>query len=132
MVLEQSYIDFLKNKRIELNTIINEIGAQRFWNWLRDKLIEAFPTRDYNRAIAVPQYLITPTMQKFEEQLVRYLTAILRPKVDEIEQDLSYTDGLLGTADKTREIVQDLLLDLLANPRVKKIDSALLKVMKIF
>jgi hypothetical protein len=80
----------------------------------------------------VPQYLPTPTMQKFQEQVTRYLTAILRPKVDEIEQDLSYTDGLLGTVDKTREIVQDLLLDLLGNRKVKQIDLALQKLMKIF
>jgi hypothetical protein len=77
---KQSYIDFIRDKRIELNTIVNEIGAQRFWNWLKDKLLETFPTRDYNRAIDVPEYVLTPTMEKFQDKLKRSIAVILQAK----------------------------------------------------
>jgi len=60
--IDMKYIDFIKYYRIELNTIMDEVESERFWNWLKDKLIETFPTRDYNRAITVPDYVLTDTM----------------------------------------------------------------------
>jgi hypothetical protein len=58
-----TYIDFLKRWRIELDTVVNIVGPQRFWAWLKQKILKTFETRDYNRAIAVPRYVPTPTME---------------------------------------------------------------------
>ena len=75
---EQTYIEFMKDKRIELNTVMDEIGAERFWNWLKGKLIETFPTRNYNRAINVPAYVLTPTMEDFQEKLQKSIGKTLQ------------------------------------------------------
>ena len=33
----QTYLEFLETNRIELNTVMTQIGAKRFWNWLYHK-----------------------------------------------------------------------------------------------
>ena len=43
---EQTYIEFIRNRRIELNTVENEIKAQRFWEWLKSKILEVFPNKE--------------------------------------------------------------------------------------
>ena len=91
------YLDFLKSKRIELNTIENEIGAQRFWNWLKSKLLELFPDRNYNRAISIPMYILTPTMQLFQQELQDRITEILYDMVNESHAYLSRIQGLIRT-----------------------------------
>ena len=54
-------------------------------NGLKEKMIETFPTRDYNRAIEVPTYLFTPTMEKLQEKLQEKLKSLLQTKVGEVE-----------------------------------------------
>jgi hypothetical protein len=119
---EQRYIDFLKNDRIELNTIMNEVGALRFWNWLKNKLIQTFPTRDYNRAISIPRYILTPTMEWFQQELQDRITEILADIVDESHAYLGHTQGLLHTGDKQNEIESELLRAVLSHPDIKQID----------
>jgi hypothetical protein len=75
---EQTYIEFIKDKRIELNTVLDEIGAERFWKWLKSKLTETFPSRNYNRAIDVPTYVFTPTMDEFQEKLQKSIAKMLQ------------------------------------------------------
>jgi len=56
----ETYLNFLEENRIELNTIMTQIGAKRFWNWLYSQIIKTFPTRRYyGRVIHVPPYKIT-------------------------------------------------------------------------
>ena len=64
----ETYLEFLEENRIELNTIMTQIGAKRFWNWLYSKIISIFPTRNYLRVIPVPPYEITlPVLDKLNE-----------------------------------------------------------------
>ena len=63
-----SYIEYLRDKRIELDTVVNVVGAQKFWGWLQDRILKTFETRNYNRAITVPRYVPTPTMEEFQKR----------------------------------------------------------------
>ncbi len=127
---EQTYIEFMKDKRIELNTVMDEIGAERFWNWLKGKLIETFPTRNYNRAIDVPAYVLTPTMEEFQEKLQKSIGKMLQTKVGDIMVSLTEVDDLIDTDDKLEEINDDLLDELLEKPEIQKIDTALKRLIK--
>ena len=68
---KETYLKFLKENRIELNTIMTQIGAKRFWNWLYSQIIKTFPTRRYyGRVIRVPPYKITlPVIDKLNKIL---------------------------------------------------------------
>jgi predicted ribonuclease YlaK len=60
-----TFIEYLENHRIELNTILAAAGPEAFWNWLRHKLVQVWPDRDYRRAIFMDDYMLSPSMTKF-------------------------------------------------------------------
>ncbi len=126
------YLKQVRNRRVELNSIMNEMGAdgpRLFWNWLRKKIIETFPLRNYNRAITVPGFVLTPTMTQFQSKLQESLTSTLQTTVDELELELDDTEGLLVTRQKLLEIRQTMVDALLEEPGIKRIDSTLQKLM---
>lgn len=128
---EKTYLSFIEDKRIELNTIIDEIGAQRFWFWLRDKLIQIFPTRDYNHAIRVPDFVLTDTMQEFKDKLEKELTKILAPNTNNIESAYEQTTGGFITTDKSKTYTNQYLKNILEQKdSIKEIDSDLQAILK--
>jgi hypothetical protein len=128
---EISYLEFLRNYRIELDTVVNIVGAEKFWEWLKKQILEVFETRDYNRAITIPRYVPTPTMEEFQEKLENTIEAITKDRIDEIAQELRTVNELINTEDKLEEIKTDLLDNyILEDPKVKEIDSTLKKLIK--
>ncbi|MGA9942791.1 MAG: hypothetical protein WBP88_12420 [Nitrososphaeraceae archaeon] len=127
---EAPYIDFLHSYRIELNTVMDEVGAERFWRWVQDALIKKFPTRDYNRAIDVPDTILTPRMESFNEELESVVRHILMPTVSETKNKLSNTKGLINTEYRLREIESKLLDVLSAHPLIPQIDLGLKALQK--
>ncbi|MEP6576581.1 MAG: hypothetical protein ABJB85_09155 [Nitrososphaerota archaeon] len=95
---------------------------------MSSKLIETFPTRNYNRAIQVPVYVLTPTMEEFQTKLQESISELLQTKVGAIMTDLTEIDELLDTNEKLEEISDDLLDSLLEEPKIKQIDLALKKL----
>ena len=121
--IELKYIDFIRSYRIELNTIMDEVGAQRFWNWLKDKLIETFPNRDYNRAIVVPYYVYTDTMSNFIAKLKESLTSKLEYNVSDIEQAYRNTkNGFIDTIESLKYTEQYLKNKLENDSKIMQID----------
>lgn len=109
---EETYIDFLKDRRIELNTIMTEIGPKRFWNWLYSKIVQTFPTRDYNRAISVPPYRITlPIIDQLNRIAERTIENCIEVEAQTITDELYHVKGLLNTDAKEEEI-HDRLSDI--------------------
>ena len=128
--IDLKYIDFIKYYRIELNTIMDEVGAQRFWYWLKDKLIETFPNRDYNRAIAVPDYVYTDTMNNFIVKLQESLTNKLENDVNDIERAYMNTNyGFLDTTESLTYTRQYLKNRLENDEEIMQIDSNLQDLM---
>jgi len=107
--IEETYVDFLKDRRIELNTIMNEIGAKRFWNWLYANVTETFPTRNYTRVIPVPPYEITlPVLDKLNNLVAIQIKECIQDEVNDIYSDLREVRGLLNTDVKIEEIDTNL------------------------
>lgn len=127
-----SYIEYLKTKRIELNIIVDSVGAQRFWEWLRQKILDTFPTRDYVRAVSIPWYIPTPTMKKFEDHVEKITRGVVEQRRDEIAQKLEKTGReFFVVKDKNKEVREDLLNNtILKNSRIRLIDSRLKRLME--
>ena len=89
------------------------------------KKSKEFPTRDYNHAIIVPDYVLTPNMAAFVNKLVKSLTEKCEPTVDTLEADLEDVRGLLNTKEKLVEIRAYFLNEVLNDPKYQKIDSTL-------
>jgi hypothetical protein len=89
------FIDYLRDNRIELNTILATAGPQAFWNWLRYKLLQVWPNRDYRRAITIDDYKLTPTMARFVKWCQETTRPIIADRVAEATEGLSSVSGLI-------------------------------------
>jgi hypothetical protein len=85
---EMSYIDWLKNYRIELDTVLAAAGPKAFWNWLKWKLKQVWPHRNYNRAMFFDSYLYTPTMHKFIEWYQKQSGEVIKDELGKKQKDL--------------------------------------------
>ncbi|MGI0034005.1 MAG: hypothetical protein ACRD97_12150 [Nitrososphaeraceae archaeon] len=123
---DQRYIDILKGRRIELDSILSEVGPKIFSKWLRNKIIQTFPTRDYRRGVRVPSYVTTPTIQEFLKKLQAYLTSILEDKVIAHRKTLRNVNGHLIDANKKEtKIKNSMSSELLNRTEILYFDAAL-------
>jgi len=110
---------------------MNLVQPQRFWNWLKDKLIETFPKRDYNRAITVPDYVLTDTMEEFNYRLKQKLMSTLSPNTDNIKSSYEQTSGgFLRTFESLKYTKKYLKCVLEGNESIKEIDSDLQDILE--
>jgi hypothetical protein len=127
----ETYLDFLKENRIELNTIMTQIGAKRFWNWLYSKIISIFPTRNYLRVIRVPPYEITlPVLDKLNKIVEGKIKDCIEDEKFVIIDELYRVEGFLNTEIKTDEI-DDRLNDVVNEDEdITKFNTKLKRVVK--
>jgi hypothetical protein len=106
----ETYLDFLEENRIELNTIMTQIGAKRFWNWLYSQIIKTFPTRKYDyRVIDVPPYRITlPIMDELNKIVSKQIRDCILEETIDISSELYKVKGLLNTKVKRLQIHEQL------------------------
>ena len=112
----ETYLDFLETNRIELNTIMTQIGAKRFWNWLYSEIIKTFPTRQYNyRIIGVPPYKITlPILEKLNKMVQKQIRDCILDEEITISIELNKVEGFLNTQVK-KEQIHERLTDIVDN-----------------
>ena len=74
-------LEYLKPKRIEIDSVMIAVNDnQKFWDYIVKKLQEKFPTRDYNRAIDIPEHVVPTTLEKLN-YMVRILSTIVEGAV---------------------------------------------------
>jgi hypothetical protein len=134
-------LDYLKENRIELNTILALIKPQAFWNWLRWKLLKTWPSRNYywRGGLELEDDIRTPTMNRFIDFYGKYTKSITEPslknqrhaltKVEYMYDDMDGFQDNIKTINKA--IMGDVMNDIvLQDDKVKKLDLALEKIMK--
>ena len=58
-VYPQDWVDYVENRRVEINSVVTELDDNaKFWEWIVQKLRDRFDTRNYNRAVDVPEYVM--------------------------------------------------------------------------
>ena len=127
---ETTFIEYLRDNRIELNTIL-AAGPEAFWNWLHYKLLQVWPNRDYRRAIFIDDYMLTPTMTKFIKWCQETTKPIIADRVAEATAELSNVSGLIDNIHGKKQEIEDDILNnsLLTNNEIMKLDKTLEKIM---
>lgn len=135
------FIDYLKTNRIELNTILAAVKPLPFWNWLRWKILQLWPDRDYNRAITISNSLRTPIYYKFEKWYDNQTKPVIEKSVKESENELSNVHGFYEDVEGYRDSV-DIITNviesditenvLLHNERIQEIDLGLESIIQQF
>jgi hypothetical protein len=126
-----TFVEYLKDHRIELNTILAAAGPQAFWNWLRYKVLQVWPNRDGRRAIFFNNYMLTPTMTNFFEWCKEITRPIIADGLAQATQELSNVRGLIDNIHNKRQEIEDNILNntLLNNKEIQELDKMLQKIM---
>ena len=66
-----------------------------FWKFILSKLEDKFPTRDYNRAINIPEYVMPSCLEVLNEQVREKCTLILKQERNKMKRKFSNTTGFL-------------------------------------
>jgi hypothetical protein len=124
-------LEYLKDHRIELNTILDAAGPEAFWKWLRWKILQTWPYRNYfYRAISFDDYMYSPTMNKFLDWATNLSKPIIKDDLIDAERHLRY-EGLIDDVDEYKEKTEQDILDntLLKDKGIQKLDKALEQIM---
>jgi hypothetical protein len=124
-------IEFLKTSRIEINAVIAAVGDVRFWKFIMDKLVELYPTRNYNRAIELPSKDTDADETDLYPNAIKKLILHIREVVDDavteteekIEREQENIEGFLEV-DKKRQENKELVIKTIAESEdIKEIES---------
>jgi hypothetical protein len=72
-------LDYLSDKRIEINAVMKDVGREQFWRWIVAKLEDLFgQDLNYNRAIDIPE------AKEFVPAELRILNMLVIDKIGDI------------------------------------------------
>jgi hypothetical protein len=120
-------LDFLASyKRVEINAVLAEVGSERFFEYIKCKLKELYPTRDYNRAVDLPhKYEITefdilpPVVNKFLTCVQSIVNAATEHEEDTIIKEMEKIQGFLEVKEKKKDNTKRLARILAADKNMK-------------
>lgn len=104
-------IEFLSNKRIEINAVIAKVGDERFWKFITDRLNELYPTRNYNRAIELPSKdneadetdLYPKAIRKFMLHIREVTRKVVEDTEKQIEEEQNEVEGFLDVSEQRQK-----------------------------
>jgi hypothetical protein len=103
-------IDFLKDQRIEIDAILSEVGGERLWGLIQEKLTKTYPTSDYNRAITLPavESLYPKSIQDLLVYINLQASDVVSHEQTEIEESLEHVKGMIDIDKRKTEIFDQL------------------------
>jgi hypothetical protein len=89
-VYPQDWVDYVENRRVEINSIVTELDDNaKFWEWIVQKLRDRFDTRNYNRAVDIPEYMMPKCLESLNVEIKEKGTAILKQHREKLQKRLS-------------------------------------------
>jgi hypothetical protein len=122
-------LEFLKDRRIEIDAILAKVGAERFFEFIMHKLRAKSPTRNYNRAIDISIKLynkdsldILPgPVKTYLEAIQNISNAAAARTTTDIRSRLASVEGFLEVQSKKKEIKMEIAEALIEDERMKKV-----------
>jgi hypothetical protein len=124
-------LEFLKDRRIEIDAILAKVGAERFFEFIMHELNALSPTRNYNRAIDISIEFynkdaidILPTPVKtLLEHIQNISDAAAAKSMTEIRSRLTRVEGFLEVQNKKKEFKTQIAESLMGDEGMKKVST---------
>ena len=89
-VYPEDWVDYVEDRRVEINSVVTELDDNaKFWEWIVQKLRDRFDTRNYNRAVDVPEYVMPKCLEYLNVEIKEKGTAILKQHREKLQERLS-------------------------------------------
>jgi SMC interacting uncharacterized protein involved in chromosome segregation len=104
-LVSSDVLEFLKYKKVEIDSVLAAVGNERFWEYLVKKLEEHYPTRNYTRVINptpdASQYYPN-VVYSLESTLKSYINLILKDEASTVENELEEVEGFIKDINERR------------------------------
>lgn len=115
-------LDYLSDKRIEINAVMKEVGRERFWQWIVSKLKDLFgKDLNYNRAVDIPEAteFVPHELRTLNILVIDKISSILEPEQKAKHKELGHYDAtvegmikdITDFEEEIREEFQDIVND---------------------
>jgi hypothetical protein len=102
-----SNIEYLRHKRIEIDSVIKYVDNARFWAFIVDRLKKEFPIKNYNRAINIPSIVIPEPLEKLTKIVNRKVTKVLQPYIIDKKKNLEIHEGYVSVKECEKYIMSE-------------------------
>jgi hypothetical protein len=96
-------LEYITNKRIEIDSILAKIGNEPFWKYLIQSLVNRFPKRNYNRSIDVPKYVMPDIIGEFLNKIKNKIVSTVRSEYELIKDELLDSEGTFDNVNEEEE-----------------------------
>jgi hypothetical protein len=115
-------VEYISRKRIEIDSVMAAVNDNaKFWKYVLTKLEEKFPTRDYNRAINVPEYVIPNSLEALNNKVREKASTLLRDRVAKIKEKFSAVSGFLNIKSYEISIQREMKTAIEVDNRIKSL-----------
>jgi len=105
----QNNLYYLGKKRIEIDSIMSAVGAEKFWKFVIKRLEKQFPERDYNRSLLIQENIKPEIYWNFVDMLNAKIKDVLKEDIKKIRKNLRNYKGIIKDVGKKEEqIANDL------------------------
>ena len=111
----EGMLPYIKNKRIEIDSVLAEVGNEGFWNFCLSKLKGLWKNRNYNRAINIPQNILPKQIEEFVEDIKEKCNEVTSDKRLEMEGKLVNFKGFISDVDRYEGNLESEIRDVLSN-----------------
>jgi hypothetical protein len=89
-------VEYVSENRIEIDSVMAAVNDNAaFSEFIFSKLEDKFPTRDYNRAIDIPEYVMPLCLEVLNNQVREKCMSILQNEREKLKEQFSNTRGFL-------------------------------------
>ena len=89
-------VEYVSDKRIEIDSVLAAVNDNaNFWEFILSKLENKFPTRDYNRAIDIPEYVMPSCLEALNEKVREKSNLVVQNERTKLKEQFSNTRGFL-------------------------------------
>ena len=113
-------LEYLRNKRIEIDVVLREVGSERFANWIIVQLEDIFGSvkLDYNRSIKMPEAskLVPDELRTLNNLAINRIGDVLKPEISKVRNRLGHyipddNDGLIVDVAEYENTIRDKFQD---------------------
>lgn len=117
--------DSVRRYRIEIDSVLAEVGPDKFWEHLEERMVELAPTRDLTRSldlsINLPDEISGPI-----DMLTKYLKAMGKPKQEQIMMELrEWENGFMDVTEYEQRLQDEIVKSFSNDARIKVLSEAL-------
>lgn len=103
-------LDYLEFKRIEIDSVMAAVNDnEKFWQYILDSLRAKFPTRDYNRAVDIPEYVMPTVLTTLNEMVKKIGVRLTQTKRNEMKEGYTKYEGFLDDMSEEDESNAEIL-----------------------